>query len=317
MKRGYIKLTGKWALVLAVGLFAPAVRAAGDVVDFDDLALAAESFWNGPDPLGTDEPDPFGQPLPVKVGSFTSRGVKFGNRHNLNFGSWSGFAYSNVTDNATPGFLNQHSAITGSGRGAGDDNYGVAFGYRENLDPQNPSQLDGLPHFELPGGMHVQSAYVTNTTYAALSMRDGDPFAKKFGGPDGTDPDWFRLSVYGTDASGALLGAVVEFYLADFRFGDSQDDYIVEGWEYLDLSPLAGARRVYFNLSSSDTGEFGMNTPSFFAIDDVELTVAPEPSAWLLAALAAALVSLASGRRALTTRAARSSNRRNERTVRS
>jgi hypothetical protein len=182
------------AALLTARLCALAGVAAGDTVDFDDLTLDAESFWNGPDPLGTDEPDPFGQPLPVKVGSFTSRGVKFANRHNLNFGSWSGFAYSNVTDNTTPGFVNQHSAVAGSGHGGGNDNYGVAFGYRENLDPGDPAQLAGLPHFELPPGVHVQSAHVTNTTYAALSMRDGDPFAKKFGGLEGSDTVCFLVS---------------------------------------------------------------------------------------------------------------------------
>ena len=85
-----------------------------ELVDFDDLPLAPNSHWNGPDPAGTDEPDPFGGPLPVKVGSFTSGGVKFGNEYNTNYDSWGGFAYSNQTDNTTPGFGNQFSAFTGT-----------------------------------------------------------------------------------------------------------------------------------------------------------------------------------------------------------
>ena len=290
----------KWICAAALAAAAWSVlagRAPADTVDFDDLTLAANSFWNGPDPAGTDEPDPFGQPLPVKVGSFTSRGVAFGNRHNLNFGSWSGFAYSNTTDNTTPGFSNQYSAITGMGHGPGNDIYGVAFGFDADLDPNDLSQLDRLPHFELPPGASLQSAYMTNTTFAALSMRDGDAFAKKFGGPTGTDPDWFKLTAYGTDASDTLLGAVLEFYLADFRFADSQDDYIVDEWTLWDLSPLAGARRVYFNLFSTDIGDFGMNTPGFFAIDDIQFTMIPEPSTWMLLALGATLLSLARLRR--------------------
>jgi Domain of unknown function (DUF4465)/PEP-CTERM motif len=296
MKHNHTKWICAAALSAAVWSV-PAERAPADTVDFDDLTLAANSFWNGPDPEGTDEPDPFGQPLPVKVGSFTSRGVAFGNRYNLNFDSWTGFAYSNTTDNTTPGFLNQYSAFTGAGHGPGNDIYGVAFGYDENLDPNNPSQLDQLPHFELPPGASLQSAYITNTTYAALSMRDGDTFSKKFGGPTGTDPDWFKLTAYGTDSSGTLLPAVVEFYLADFRFADSQDDYIVDEWTFWDLSSLAGAQRVYFNLLSTDVGELGMNTPSFFAIDDVQFTIVPEPSTWMLLALGAALISLVRLRR--------------------
>jgi hypothetical protein len=264
------------------------------IVDFDDLALAPNSYWNGPDPSGTDEPDPFGGPLPVKVGRFSSRGASFVNRHNLNYGSWSGFAYSNTSDTTTPGFMNQFSAITGTGRGPGQDNYGVAFG-NDNLepnlfdpdpfDPTDPADLLALPWFELPALTKIEGMYVTNTTYATLSMLLGDSFAKKFGGASGNDPDFFKLSVFGLDDSGNPLAQSVEFYLADYRFEDNSLDYIVDNWIYLDLSLLSSARRIAFNLSSSDVGGFGMNTPAYFAVDDIRLTVVPEPSSLALTAI--------------------------------
>jgi hypothetical protein len=262
------------------------------IVTFDDLPLAPNSFWIGPDPAGTVVAGPYG---PVNVGQFTSTGVSFVNRYDLTFGSWSGFAYSNMTDTTTPGFTNSLSAITGSGRGPGDDNYGVAFGSRDlepNLfnpvpfDPTDVNQLLALPSFELPSGFAIEGMYVTNTTYAALSMQFGDSFAKKFGGATGNDPDWFKLTAYGTDESGTPLSAFVEFYLADFRFADNTLDYIIRDWVYMDLSALSGARRIHFNLSSSDIGAFGMNTPAYFAIDDIRLrtlSVIPEPSSWALA----------------------------------
>jgi hypothetical protein len=256
-----------------------AARACATTVDFDDLALPANSFWNGPAANANDEPDPYGGALPVKVGTFASHGVNFGNEYNLNYGNWGGFAYANQTDNTTPGFGNQYSAFSGAGNGPGNDNYGVVFGYNANVNPQAADQVSDLPYFELPEGASVQSAYVTNTTYAALAMRDGDPFSKQFGGPSGGDADWFRLTVHGVDALGALLPASVEFYLADYRF---DDDYIVDTWEFLDLSPLAGAKRVVFNLASSDSGIDGMNTPAFFAIDDVQFSHVPEPASWVL-----------------------------------
>jgi hypothetical protein len=89
----------------------------------------------------------------------------------------------------------------------------------------------------------------------------------------------------------------VEFYLADYRFADSQDDYVVDAWTLWDLSSLAGAQRVYFNLASTDVGENGMNTPSYFAIDDIQFMMVPEPSTWMLLALGAALLSLVRFRR--------------------
>ncbi len=36
---------------------------------------------------------------------------------------------------------------------------------------------------------------------------------------------------------------------------------------------MANARSLHFNLASSDSGPFGMNTPAYFAIDDLTLDV--------------------------------------------
>lgn len=259
---------------------------ADQIVDFDDLSLAPNSYWSGPDPNGTILKGPYGD---VNAGRFTSHGTTFNNRYGMTYGNWSGFAYSNTTDTTTPGYQNQFSAFTGSGRGPGADNYGVAFGYAEveptlfdpdPFDPSDPAQLKSLPTFIMPVGSQIAGMFVTNTTYAALSMLRGDSFARKFGGPSGDDPDWFKLTAYGTDAEGKALGVAVDFYLADFRFEDNSLDYVVSDWRYVDLSSLSGAAELHFNVSSSDVGPYGMNTPGYFAVDDILLTTAavPEPS---------------------------------------
>jgi hypothetical protein len=270
------------ALTCSVGV------AQANTVTFEENFLDSASYWNGPAAGAVDEPDPYGAPLPVKVGTFTSGGVTFGNEFNSNWGSWGGFAYSNITDNLTPGYGNQYSALAGGGHGPGDDNYGVAFGYNGNTNPTSAADVADLPYLVLPSGGMVQSAFVTNTTYTGLSMRDGDDYAKQFGGPNGDEQDWFKLTVYGVTSQGDLLLQSVEFYLADYR---TDNNYIVADWAYVDLSPLALARTLYFNLASSDTGENGMNTPGTFAIDDIQFVQVPEPASWaLLAVGTAALV---------------------------
>ncbi len=244
---------------------------------FEDLSLSSNSYWNGPDPAGTNEPDPYGGSQPVKVGSFKSGGISFFNEYNPNYGSWGGFAYSNQNDTTTPGFGNQFSSYAGGGHG--DANFGVGFGYYGSngetapFDPTNLAHLKTLPAMTLPVGAQISSAYVTNGTYPALDMLQGSGFAEPFGGPSGDEPDWFKLSAYGTDAAGNVVPGSAEIYLADYRFSDNSQDYILDDWALLDLSALVGARKIYFNVTSSDMGSFGMNTPGEFLIDAISYTL--------------------------------------------
>ena len=134
----------------------------------------------------------------------------------------------------------------------------------------------------------IDGAWFTNTTYTALAMRDGDNFSKQFGGPDGTDPDWFLLTITGLDASDTAIGTV-DFYLADFRFDDSADDFIVDTWVFVALDSLGVVAALEFALSSSDIGAFGINTPTYFALDHVQPV--PLPGAlWLFAPVALSLL---------------------------
>src|SRR5690554_5220575 len=138
---------------LASALLAVTTLKAQTTVDFEDLTLPTESFYNGDD----------------EAGGFVTGGVTFGNDYNTSWSSWSGFAYSNVTDNTTAGFGNQYSAIPGSGA-----NNSEIYAINTNSDTLRFSG----PHINL------LSVDLTNTTYTYLSMRDGDAFGKQFGSPD-------------------------------------------------------------------------------------------------------------------------------------
>ncbi|MGL4422920.1 MAG: DUF4465 domain-containing protein, partial [Gemmataceae bacterium] len=126
------------------------------------------------------------------------------------------------------------------------------------------------------------SMRITNTTYAGLSMRDGDSFSKKFGGISGNDPDFFLLTIVGKSVGGQTLGTI-DFYLADYRFSNNSQDYIIQEWTTVNLSTLPEqTRRLEFILSSTDNGTFGMNTPAYFAMDNLAIVAVPEPSLGLL-----------------------------------
>jgi hypothetical protein len=232
------------------------------IATFDDLSLGAGSYWNGSDGSG----------------GFSSGSAYFNNNYNSTYMSWDGFAYSNITDTSSSGSSAQYNAIVGGGQG-GSANYAIGF------DPLASGFGTELPTMTLNTAGIVDGLYVTNDNYAYYSMLNGDAYAKKFGGVSGDDADWFLLTITGKDAGGSEVGSV-EFYLADYRFADNGQDYIVDTWEYVDLMGLGTVNSFEFSLSSSDVGSYGMNTPGYFALD----TVVPEPGT--LALLAAGFVLL-------------------------
>ncbi len=251
-----------FAPILAGLVLALASPAAALTATFDDLGLGVEAFENGSG----------------LSGGYDSGGIFFENVYTASFDGFTGFAASTMNNTTTPGFGNQFSSITGGGAG-GSDAFGIYF-------------LTG--RLILPSVQTVLGAEFTNTTYAALSMLTGDSFAKQFGGDSGDDADFFRLLVEGIDADGGSTG-VVELMLADYRFGDNSLDFILDQWTHLDLAGLGAVKEITFSFESSDVGAFGINTPQYFAIDN--LTTIPEPGTALLLGLGLAGLALRSHKR--------------------
>ena len=116
------------------------------VVGFEDLTLNPNTYWNGSS----------------GAGSFTSGGVTFPNSYNTDYGSWEGFAYSNLQDSSTPGWGNQYAARPGSGYA---DSANYAVGYQPYLG--NFEILIGGTTNYAGRGLHV-----AHTTYVALDMQN-------------------------------------------------------------------------------------------------------------------------------------------------
>ena len=213
------------------------------VSDFGELSLDQESYWNGSD----------------ETGQFITGPARFYNAYSTEYFSWSGWAYSSTSDVSTPGYMNQYSAFTGEGF-HGPEAFNQVYGV-SNL--YGPSIID----FTAEKAHAIDGFFVTNSSYTALSMLEGDMFAKAFGGVDGSDPDYFKLLVWGMVKGEATDS--VEFYLADYRFDNAAEDYIVKTWQWVDLSSLGKVDSLMFGLESSDMGDWGMNTPAYFCLDNL------------------------------------------------
>lgn len=220
------------------------------LTDFSDLSLAAESSYIGAD----------GQ------GGFVSGSLHFTTTYTAEYKSWDGFAYANQTDQSGADFANLGAmSKTPAAQGI------YAVGFVNSMSAERPT----LRLTDAQQEVVINGLYVTNTSYTYHVIKDGNAFAKKFGGADGTDPDWFALTIRGLRADGTKTAETVTVYLADYRFEQSASDYILSDWTFVDLTGLGTVAGLDFDLSSSDVGAYGMNTPTFFAID----TISRKPAA--------------------------------------
>jgi hypothetical protein len=233
---------------LSVSVLLAAGTMSQNAESFESFVLSNESYDNGSSGNG----------------NFVFGDLTFTNEYNSSWSTWNGFSVSNMTDNTTPGYINMYSSYTASGYNS--SNY-LVFYPSGNIMVNSES-------------MGIDSFKITNTAYAAIAMRDGDSFSKQFGSPndaggnpDGTNgEDFLKVWIIGSDYDNYLKDSV-EFYLADFQFADNNDDYIVDSWENIDLTEFGFlVANLSFRFESSDVGQWGINTPLYFAMDDVSYT---------------------------------------------
>ena len=89
-------------------------------------------------------------------------------------------------------------------------------------------------------------------------MTNGSAFNKKFG-----KNDWCTLHIYGV-SYGKISG------LVDVALANGTD--ILKSWKRVNLEPLGeNIDMIYFQVTSSDTGTWGMNNPAFFCLDNLSI----------------------------------------------
>lgn len=210
------------------------------ISDFENLTLDTNlKYWNGSD----------------FSGGFTSGNAFFRNDYDSSFGGyWGGFAASRLVDTTRKGWPNEYGVISGKGY-QNSNTWAVCY-----VADASWVRLQGNAK-----GKTVAGFWINNGTYPFNSMKNGDLFSKKFGGKNGTDTDWFKLTVTSYPSE-----KTVDFYLADYRFTDSTKDYIVKDWTWVDLTSLGNTDSLKFLLFSTDVDSqfFVINTPAYFHVDN-------------------------------------------------
>lgn len=208
---------------------------AQNIVDFEELNLEPESNWNGCD----------------LSGSFTSKYLTFYNIFDPDWSYWEGFAYTNETDNTTYDFTNQYSSASGSGAN-GSENYATM--YAGSMFSATGIKIDTDIAPETINGM-----YVSLNAYASLYMEDGNYYEN--------GEHWFKLII---KAYNSILDYEIEkeIILADYRFSENPG-FKFDDWYYVNMSWIQDADSLYLWFESSDVGDWGINTPTYVCLDDI------------------------------------------------
>jgi hypothetical protein len=219
------------AIILATG----AIQAQAD---FEQISLS--QYFDGSDLSGTDD----GSGIYSSI--YTENNISFNTTWNNSLGSYSywsnGWAFSNLIDSLL--ITQQQTYHRYSKLNNTETNFAIGQSGSEII-------VNGVATFS--------SIQISNTSYAAYSMKNGDSFAKKF-----TSEDWFELTIEGFN--GTSSKGEVKVMLAD---SSNLTPTILEAWQTVDLTSLGDVTKLTFTLNSSDVGTYGMNTPSFFAVDNI------------------------------------------------
>ncbi len=238
------KMKKQALLIVLAGM--TGVALADTVVDFDGQSTTGNNTYYRPTEDGTYD--------------WTDKDATFSMQVDYDGAAWDGMTYSSVLDTTTPGYTNQY-AVSGDGMGMGDGgSYAIFF-----------QPFSNRSAITLPTATTVRGFYANNTTYAALAILNGEGSARAF---TTESNDWFKLTIEGFDGTDNSLG-MVDFLLADYT-GETGE--LVDDWTFVDLASLGdNVKSLQFALSSTDNGAWGMNTPAYFAMDDLTVAAIPEP----------------------------------------
>lgn len=198
-----------------------------------------------------------------------SQGFTFSHTADAQYHYWTGMVASRCTDNADYNSTNewlshQCSAMTAGGMAGKGTPYIIGYwNSMETLETPFADRSCAIT-FNNDATFTPISMYVTNNSYCYYSVVDGGAYCRKF-----AKGDYFALKVYGWTGS-AVVGPVT-VYLADYRSEKESEWFALKDWTFVNLDTLGEVKGLFFEMESTDSGQWGINTPTYFALDNLKI----------------------------------------------
>ena len=238
-----LEATDTWGQKASEKLLLEVAGAKPAIATFDDLALEPETAWYGKrESEGYDH----------RSFTYYSGSYSFPCKYAPSLLTWGGVAYSNQTKTSfTSLFPDQFNSVVGHGVN-GSKNYAVAYAYGKQTVEVRATHAGPAV---IPGTFVTNTAWVKEVTQKGTGLGDepNKPFHKG---------DYLLLIASNSK------GQSIEFPLVDYRSSNAAEHYVIDSWQWLDLSALGETESVIFSMKGTRVAGGGTTIPAYFCLDD-------------------------------------------------
>ena len=238
-----LEATDTWGQKASEKLLLEVSGAKPAIATFDDLALEPETAWYGKrESEGHDH----------RKFTYYSGSYSFPCEYAPSLLTWGGVAYSNQTKTTFNSlFPDQFNSVVGHGVN-GSKNYAVAYAYGQHTVEVRATHAGPAV---IPGTFVTNTAWVKEVTQKGTGMGDEPhtPFHKG---------DYLLLIASNSK------GQSIEFPLVDYRSSNDAEHYVIDSWQWLDLSALGETESVIFSMKGTRIANGGTTIPAYFCLDD-------------------------------------------------
>ena len=238
-----LEATDSWGQKVSEKLLLEVSGAKPAIATFDDLALEPETAWYGKrESEGNDH----------RKFTYYSGSYSFPCEYAPSLLTWGGVAYSNQTKTTFNSlFPDQFNSVVGHGAN-GSKNYAVAYVYGKHTVEVRATHAGPAV---IPGTFVTNTAWVKEVTQKGTGMGDepNKPFHKG---------DYLLLIASNSK------GQSIEFPLVDYRSSNDAEHYVIDSWQWLDLSALGETESVIFSMKGTRIANGGTTIPAYFCLDD-------------------------------------------------